>query len=163
MRYEKFFVVHLEYTCRRVLGAWVHLGAPQGRPCALLVCIYRRAANPQKVLYLRSLMHPPTHLVCNDHLIANFLSFHMSLVVVMNCGAGNALRGFEMSMFYFFLKLYFMHISKDILPLRAQNAIKQCKWYISRKLLCQGLRKYKIGKSGIMQGRTAASYIMHDF
>ena len=27
---------------------------------------------------------PPTHLVCNAHLIANFLSFHMSLVVVMN-------------------------------------------------------------------------------
>ena len=53
----------------------------------------RRAANTQKVLYL----------VCNDHLIANFLSFHMSLVVVMNCGAGNALHGFEISMFYFFL------------------------------------------------------------
>ena len=90
----------------------------------------RRAANPQ-VLYLRSLMTPPppppTHLVCNAHLIANFLRFHMSLVVVMNCGAGNALRGFEISMFYFFIKLYFIHISKDILPLRAQNAIKQCK------------------------------------
>ena len=27
----------------------------------------------------------------------------MSLVVVMNCGAGKALRGFEISMFYFFL------------------------------------------------------------
>ena len=77
-------------------------------------------------------MHPPpphthTHLICNDHLIANFLSFHMSLVVVMNYGAGNAVRGFEISMFYFFLKLYFMHISKGILPLRALNAIKQCK------------------------------------
>ena len=87
----------------------------------------RRAANPPKVLYLRNLMHPPTHLVCNDYLIANFLSFHMSLVVVMNCGAGNALRGFEISMFYLFLKLYFIHISKDILPLRELNAIKQCK------------------------------------
>ena len=42
---------------------------------------------------------PPTHLVCNAHLIANFLSFYMSLVVVGNCGAGNALRGFEISMF----------------------------------------------------------------
>ena len=42
---------------------------------------------------------PPTHLVCHVHLIANFLSFHMSLVVVVNCGAGNALRGFEISMF----------------------------------------------------------------
>ena len=74
-------------------------------------------------------MHPPppTHSVCNDHLIANFLNFHMNLVVVMNCGAGNALRGFEISMFYFFLKLYFIHISKDILPLRALNDIKQCK------------------------------------
>ena len=88
---------------------------------------FRRAANPQKVLYLRSLMHPPTHLVCNDHLMANFLSFHMSLVVVMNCGAENSLRGFEISMFYFFLKLYFINISKDILPLRALSAIKQCK------------------------------------
>ena len=90
---------------------------------------YRRAANPQKVLYLRSLMHPPppTHLVCNNHRIANFLSFDMSLAVVLNCGAANALHGFEISMFYFFLKLYFIHISKDILPLRAQNAIKQCK------------------------------------
>ena len=44
---------------------------------------------------------PPTHLVCNDHLIANFLSFHMSLVVFMNC-AGNVLRGFEISVFYLF-------------------------------------------------------------
>ena len=50
----------------------------------------------------------------------------MSLVVVVNCGAGNALRGFEISMFYFFLKLYSIHISKDILLLRAQNALKQC-------------------------------------
>ena len=48
----------------------------------------------------------------------------MILVVVMNCGAGNALRGFEISMFYFFSKFfYFIHISKDILPLRALNAI----------------------------------------
>ena len=53
----------------------------------------------------------------------------MSLVVVVNCGAANALRGFEISMFYFFLKLYFIHISKNILLLRAQNAIQQCKWY----------------------------------
>ena len=72
-------------------------------------------------------MHPPTHLVWNANLIVNFLSFHMSLVVVMNCGAGNALRGFEISMSCFFLKLYFIHISKDILPLWAQNAIKQGK------------------------------------
>ena len=69
-------------------------------------------------------MHPPTHLVCNDHLLANFLSFHMSLVVVMNYGAGNTLHGFEISMFYFFLKLYFIHTSKYILPLRALNSIK---------------------------------------
>ena len=45
------------------------------------------------------LIHTPTHLVCNMHLIANFLSFHMSLVVVMNFGAGNALHGIEISMF----------------------------------------------------------------
>ena len=55
---------------------------------------------------------PPTHLVYNAHLIANFLSFHMSRVVVMNYDAGNVLHGFEISMFNFFLKLYFMHISK---------------------------------------------------
>ena len=42
---------------------------------------------------------PPTHLVCHVHLTANFLSFHMNLVVVVNCGAGNTLRGFEISMF----------------------------------------------------------------
>ena len=97
-------------------------------PCIILTPSFipiRRAANPPKVLYLRSLMHPPpTHLFCNDHLIAKFLSFHMSLVVVIYCGAGNALRGFEISLFYFFLKFYFIHISKDILPLWALNAIK---------------------------------------
>ena len=60
---------------------------------------YRRAANPPKVPYLRSLIHPPTHLVCNAHLIANFLSFHMNLVVVMNCGAGNVLHSFKISVF----------------------------------------------------------------
>ena len=98
----------------------------------------RRVAIPQKVSYLRSLIHPPPPpppytLSCNAHLLANFHSFHMSLVVVMNSGAENALHSFEISMFSIFLKLYFIHISKDILPLRAQNAIKQCKWYISRK------------------------------
>ena len=105
---------------------------------------------------------PPTHLVCHVHLMANFLSFHMSLVVVVNCGAGNALRGFEISMFYFFLKLYFIHISKDILLLRAQNAIKQCKWCFSRKPYCQWLLKCKIGKPVIIHGCTPAPYIMHD-
>ena len=79
----------------------------------------------------RNLIHTPTHLVCNGHLIPNFLSFHMSLIVVMNCGAKHVLRGFEISIFYFFLKLYFINISQDILPLLAQNAIKQCKWYFS--------------------------------
>ena len=59
----------------------------------------RRAANPLKSALFKEFNAPPTHLVCNDHLIANFLRFHMSLVVVMNCGAGNALRGFEISMF----------------------------------------------------------------
>ena len=56
----------------------------------------------------------------------------------------------------------FYTISQDILLLRAQNAIKQCKWYISRKPLCQGLRICKTSKSVVMQGRTAASYIAHD-
>ena len=128
-----------------------------------IVGLNRRAANPRKMPYLRSLMQPPTHLVCNSHLIANFLSFHISLVVVLNCGAGNALRCFEISMFYFFLKLYFLRISKDILLLRAQKAIKQSKWYFSRKPYRQQLRKCKIRKSIIMRGCTAAPYIMHDF
>ena len=68
----------------------------------------------------------PTHFVCNAHLITNFPSFHMSLVVVMNCGTGNVLHDFEIIMFYFCLKLYFVHISDDSLLLRAQNALKQC-------------------------------------
>ena len=78
----------------------------------------------------------------------------MSLVVVVSCGAGNALHGLEISMFWYFLKLYFKHISKDILLRWAQNAISQCKWYFSRKLLCQGLRKCTIGKSTIMLVRS---------
>ena len=47
----------------------------------------------------RNLIHTPTNLICNTYLIANFLSFHMSLVVVMNYGAGNALHDLEISMF----------------------------------------------------------------
>ena len=47
----------------------------------------------------RNLIHIPTHLVCNAYRIESFLSFYMSLVFVMNCGAGNALRGFEIGMF----------------------------------------------------------------
>ena len=44
----------------------------------------------------------PTHLTCNIHLIANFLSFHMSLIVVMHFGAGNTLHVIEISMFLFY-------------------------------------------------------------
>ena len=62
-----------------------------------------------------------------------------------------------------FIKLYFIHISKDILLLQAQKAVKQYKLYFSRKLLCQGLRKCNISKSAIMLGRTATSSIAHDF
>ena len=47
----------------------------------------------------KDLIHTPTHLVCHAYLIANFLSFHISLVVVVNCGAGNALYGLEISTF----------------------------------------------------------------
>ena len=36
-----------------------------------------------------------------------FFSFDMNLMVVMNSGAGNTLLGFEIVMFYFFLKFYF--------------------------------------------------------
>ena len=59
---------------------------------------------------LWNLTHTPTHLVCNVHLIANFLSFHMSLFVIINRGAGNVLHGIGISMFLFFLN--FIHISK---------------------------------------------------
>ena len=47
----------------------------------------------------RNLIHTPQHLVRHAYLIANFLSFYMSLVVVVNCGAENALHGLEISMF----------------------------------------------------------------
>ena len=56
----------------------------------------------RKITQLWNLTHTPTHLICNIHLIANFLSFHMSLVVVMHFGAGNALHGNEISMFWFY-------------------------------------------------------------
>ena len=67
---------------------------------------YRRAVPPppkkKKMPYLKNVIHPPTHLVCNAHLIANFLSIHVILVVAVNCGAENTLHSFEISMFYFF-------------------------------------------------------------
>ena len=109
-----------------------------------------------KIHKLWNLTHTPTHLVCNIHLIANFLSFHMSLVVVMHFGAGNALHGIEKVCFGF-IKLYFIHISKDILLLQAQRAVKQCKRYLFRLKIC------KIGKSAIMLSCTATSSIAHDF
>ena len=59
----------------------------------------RSIGERQEAQILKFNAPPPTHLVCYVHLIANFLSFHMSLVVVMNCGAGNALRDFEISIF----------------------------------------------------------------
>ena len=62
-----------------------------------------------------------------------------------------------------FIKLYFIHISKYILLLQAQKTVKQCKRYFSRKLLCQGLRKLKNGKSAILLGHTATSSVAHDF
>ena len=42
---------------------------------------------------------PPEHLVWNAHIIANFLSFQMSLVIVMDCGAGNVPHAFEIILF----------------------------------------------------------------
>ena len=55
-----------------------------------------------KIPKLWNSTHTPTHLVCNIHLLANFRSFHMSLVVVMHFGAGNALHGIEIRMFWFY-------------------------------------------------------------
>ena len=102
----------------------------QGSGCSTRLPIL---GERQEAQILKFNAPPPTHLVCHVHLIANFISFYMSLVVVVNSGAGNALRGFEISIFYFFVKLYFIHISKDILLLWALNALKQCEWYFSRK------------------------------
>ena len=65
-----------------------------------------------KIPKLWNLTHTPTHLVCNIHLIANFLSFHMSLVVVMHFGAGNALHGSKISMFWFYSTLFYIHIQR---------------------------------------------------
>ena len=59
---------------------------------------FRYQANT-KIPKLWNLTHTTTHLVCNIHLIASFLSFYMRLVVVMHFGAGNALHGIEISMF----------------------------------------------------------------
>ena len=117
----------------------------------ILIFTNRRAAKPPKVPYSISLFDQ------------NFLSFQMNLVVVMNCGAGNMLYGFDISMFYLFdIKLHFIYISEDSLLRRAQNA-KQSKWYFLRKPLCQGLRKRKFGESTILLGCTAVYHIRHDF
>ena len=56
----------------------------------------------QQYTKIMNLTDTPTHLDCDIHLIANFLSFHMSLVVVMHFGAGNALHGIEIIMFWFY-------------------------------------------------------------
>ena len=108
----------------------------------VIVTRCRRVAKPPKGALFKEFNAPPIHLVCNAHLIANFLGSHMSLVVVMNCGAGITLQRFEISMFW---------ISHNFVL------------YTYPKIYCRcGLRKYKIGKSAIMQGRPAVPYIMHD-
>ena len=117
---HSFISLYQHYATNRCQAISNH-HANQGKNTVSQIC------ERQEAQILKFNAPPPTHLVCHVHLIANFLSFHMSLVVVVNCGAGNALRGFEISMFYFFLKLYSIHLSKDKLLLRAQNAIKQCK------------------------------------
>ena len=89
-------------------------------------------------------------------------SFHMILVVVMSCGAGNARHGFEISMFYFSKTLFYTHIQRYTAAV-GTKCYKLCIWYFYRKLLCQGLPKCTIGKYAIILGRTAASYIKHDF
>ena len=58
--------------------------------------LYQASGDKPK---FKNLIHTPTHLVCHAYLIANFLSFHMSLVVVVSCGAGKALHDLEISMF----------------------------------------------------------------
>ena len=61
--------------------------------------LFSALGEQRKKNEFRNLIHTPTHLVCHAYLKANFLSFHMSLVVVVNYGAGNALHGLEISMF----------------------------------------------------------------
>ena len=87
----------------------------------------------------------------------------MSLVVVMNCGAENALRGFEISMFYFFKNfiLYtypkiYCHCGHLMLWNNVNNTFPE-------SYNVKDYENIKIGKSAIMQGCTAAPYIMHDF
>ena len=75
---------------------------------------------------------------------------------VMNIDAKMRYMALKKVCFNFFLKRYFIHLPKDILLLLAQKAMKQYKWYFPRKLLCQGLRNYKIGKSTVMLVRTTA-------
>ena len=96
------------------------------------------------------------------HLIANFLSFHMGLVIVMHFGAGNELHGIEISMFWFYWTLFYTHIQRYTAA-AGTKTVKQCKQYLSRKLLCQGLRKCKIGKYVIIFGCIATSSFAHDF
>ena len=43
----------------------------------------------KQVPYSRSLIHSATHVICQVNLITNFLSFLMSLVIVINCGERN--------------------------------------------------------------------------
>ena len=58
-----------------------------------------------------------------------------------------------------FLKLYFMHISKDILLLRAQNGIKNVNDTFPYS---RNVKNYENVKLVIMHGCTAAPYIMHE-
>ena len=60
---------------------------------------YQASSNIPK---LWNLTHTYTHLVCNIHLLANFLRLHMSLDVVVQFGAGNALHGIEIRVFLFY-------------------------------------------------------------
>ena len=80
---------------------WAITSKIKGWEVIILPCLIGERQTPQSALFKEFNAppppSPPTHLAYNDHLIADFLSFHMSLVVVMNCGAGNALRDFEIS------------------------------------------------------------------
>ena len=64
----------------------------------------------------------------------------MSLVVVVHFGAGNALQGIEISIFDF-IKLYLRHISKDVLLLQAQKAVKQMQTIFFQKAVMSRITK----------------------
>ena len=137
---KEFFTKNAEQTCFAYSSADLELVKFHFRKFAGKAAIFkkitikshpgfmnRRAANPPKVLYLRSLMHPPYTLSLWWPSYRKFsqLSYEPGCSHELWCR--KCATWLWNKYVLFFLKLYFMHISKDILPLRSLNAIKKCK------------------------------------